>query len=100
MPGSNQTDAIEWLNTDCFCVTVDGAALQRALDADAATRGLYESCHTHAYLFAHAPIFVSRRTMERLVAAVEAVVARPAIARRHSAGRRPSRATSPGRSVR
>ena len=81
MTGSNQTDAIEWLNTDCFCVTVDGAALQSALDADAATRGLYESLrHTHAYLFAHAPIFVSRdnvTAMERLVAAVEAVVAQP-----------------------
>ena len=81
MPGTGATDPIEWLNTDCFCVTVDGAALQRALDADAATRGLYESLrHTHAYLFAHAPIFVSRdnvTAMERLVAAVEAVVAQP-----------------------
>jgi glutathione synthase/RimK-type ligase-like ATP-grasp enzyme len=81
MSGSSQTDAIEWLNTDCFCITVDGAALQQALDADAATRGLYESLrHTHAYLFAHAPIFVSRdnvTAMERLVAAVEAVAAQP-----------------------
>jgi hypothetical protein len=82
MPDSNQTDPIEWLNTDCFCITVDGSALQRALDADAATRGLYESLRkTHAYLFAHAPIFVSRDNvgaMERLVTAVEAVVAQPA----------------------
>ena len=74
MPGTSATDPIEWLNTDCFCITVDGAALQRELDADAATRGLYESLRqTHAYLFSHAPIFVSRdnvAAMERLVAAV------------------------------
>jgi hypothetical protein len=74
-------DPIEQLNTDCFCVTVDVDALRRELDADAATRGLYDRLRqTHAYLFAHAPIFVSRAsvtTMERLVAAVDAVVALP-----------------------
>jgi len=74
-------DPIEQLNADCFCVTVDAAALRRELDADAATRGLYDRLkQTHAYLFAHAPIFVSRAnvvTMERLVAAVDAVVALP-----------------------
>ena len=82
MPGTRATDPIEWLNTDCFCITVDADALQRELDADAATRGLYESLRqTHAYLFSHAPIFVSRdnvTAMEQLVAAVETVVARPA----------------------
>jgi hypothetical protein len=74
-------DPIEQLNTDCFCVTVDVEALRRELDADAATRGLYDRLkHTHAYLFAHAPIFVSRAnvaTMERLVGAVHAVAALP-----------------------
>jgi glutathione synthase/RimK-type ligase-like ATP-grasp enzyme len=81
MPGTSATNPIEWLNTDCFCITVDDAALQRELDADAATRGLYESLRqTHAYLFSHAPIFVSRdnvTAMERLVTAVETVLARP-----------------------
>jgi hypothetical protein len=75
-------DPIEQLNADCFCVTVDAEALRRELDADAATRGLYDRLsETHAYLFSHAPIFVSRAnvaTMERLVAAVDAVVALPA----------------------
>jgi glutathione synthase/RimK-type ligase-like ATP-grasp enzyme len=75
-------DPIEQLNTECFCVTVDAAALRHELDADAATRGLYDRLReTHAYLFAHAPIFVSRAnvsTMARLVAAVDAVVALPA----------------------
>ena len=74
-------DPIEQLNTDCFCVTVDVETLRRELDADAATRGLYDRLRqTHAYLFAHAPIFVSRAsvaTMARLVAAVDAVVALP-----------------------
>lgn len=74
-------DPIEQLNTDCFCVTVDVEALRRELDADAATRGLYDRLgQTHAYLFAQAPIFVSRASvtmMERLVAAVDAVVALP-----------------------
>jgi hypothetical protein len=72
---------IEWLNTDCFCVTVDAEALRAELESDDATRGLYDSLKTtHAYLFAHAPIFVSRENvvaMSRLVDAVEAVVARP-----------------------
>jgi hypothetical protein len=75
-------DPIEQLNTDCFCVSVDAAALRQELDADAATRGLYDRLReTHAYLFAHAPIFVSRAnvaTMQRLVAVVDAVVALPA----------------------
>jgi hypothetical protein len=75
-------DPVERLNTDCFCVTVDAVALRQELDADAATRGLYDRLkETHAYLFAHAPIFVSRTnvsTMTRLVAAVDAVVAMPA----------------------
>jgi hypothetical protein len=75
-------DPIEQLNTDCFCVTVDAVALRDELDSDAATRGLYDRLkETHAYLFAHAPIFVSRAnvaTMTRLVAAVDGVVARPA----------------------
>jgi glutathione synthase/RimK-type ligase-like ATP-grasp enzyme len=75
-------DPIEQLNTECFCVTVDAAALRHELDVDAATRGLYDRLReTHAYLFAHAPIFVSRAnvsTMARLVAAVDAVVALPA----------------------
>jgi glutathione synthase/RimK-type ligase-like ATP-grasp enzyme len=75
-------DPIEQLNTECFCVTVDAAALRHELDVDAATRGLYDRLReTHAYLFAHAPIFVSRAdvsSMARLVAAVDAVVALPA----------------------
>jgi glutathione synthase/RimK-type ligase-like ATP-grasp enzyme len=75
------TEAIEQLNTGCFCVTVDGERLRRELDSDAATRGLYDRLkQTHAYLFAYAPIFVSRESvtaMERLVTAVEAVTALP-----------------------
>jgi hypothetical protein len=74
-------DPIEWLNADCFCVTVDGDALRRELDADAATRGLYDSLReSHAYLFARTPIFVSRANfvaMQALVTAVESVVAQP-----------------------
>jgi len=76
------TEAIEQLNTGCFCVTVDGERLRRELDSDAATRGLYDQLEqTHAYLFAYAPIFVSRESvtaMERLVTAVDSVVALPA----------------------
>lgn len=73
------TEAIEQLNTGCFCVTVDGERLRLELDSDAATRGLYDRLkETHAYLFAYAPIFVSRESvtaMERLVTAVDSVVA-------------------------
>jgi len=73
---------IENLNNDCFCVSLDPAALGRAIEADPAARGLSrlieERCPN---LFAALPVFVSRQhvdEMARVIAAVEEVVALPA----------------------
>jgi len=73
---------IEALNTECFCVSLDRAALQRALEADPAAGGLHrlieERCPN---LFAALPVFVSREhvdAMAEVVRAVETVVALPA----------------------
>lgn len=75
------SDPVEQLNARCFCVTVDAAALRRALEAEEATHGLYDALkRTHADLFARSPIFLSRdnvAAIEQLVAAVESVVALP-----------------------
>lgn len=74
-------DAIEALNAGCFCISVDQSVLRSQLEADADTRGLYDTlATTHAYLFAKSPIFVSRENvaaMEALVEAAESVIALP-----------------------
>lgn len=73
---------IEKLNADCFCVSLDGDALRRELDADPVARGLSALIEERCpHLFASLPVFVSRRhvdQMARLVAAIEQVVALPA----------------------
>ena len=52
---------IETLNRDCFCVSLDAAALREAIESDPAARGLggliAERC---PHLFAALPVFVSR----------------------------------------
>jgi hypothetical protein len=78
---------IETLNTDCFCVSLDADALQRAIEADPAARGLgkliAERC---PHLFAALPVFVSRAhvdEMAKVIRAVEQVAALPSY--RHAA---------------
>ena len=73
---------IEALNGECFCVSLDRDALQQALEADPAARGLSqliaERCPN---LFASQPVFVSRGHvdgMRRVIRAIESVVAIPA----------------------
>jgi len=69
---------IEWLNKECFCITVDPEMLRRELEAHSSTRGLYDSLDaTHPGLFAKTPVFVGRANvvaMQALVTAVESVV--------------------------
>jgi hypothetical protein len=74
--------ALENMNADCFCVSLDAAGLQSAIEADPAAQGLHgliaERCPN---LFAALPVFVSRRHVDEMaavVAAVETVVALPA----------------------
>ena len=72
----------ESLNRNCFCISLDADALKRELETDAETRSVYplilEKC---PYLFAAAPVFVSRRDLDRMaeiVRAVQTVIALPA----------------------
>jgi hypothetical protein len=73
---------IEALNSDCFCISLDREALRRALEADSAARGLHQLIEERCpHLFAALPVFVSRRHVDQMAAAiraVEAVIALPA----------------------
>jgi hypothetical protein len=73
---------IETLNRDCFCVSLDRAALRRALEADPAVAGMHglveERC---PHLFASLPVFVSRAHVDEMagvIRAAEQVIALPA----------------------
>jgi hypothetical protein len=73
---------IESLNADCFCVSLDQAALRQAIEADPAAHGLHgllaERC---PHLFASLPVFVSRRhvdAMARVIHAAHEVASLPA----------------------
>jgi hypothetical protein len=73
---------IETLNTDCFCISLDRAALRRALQADPAARGVPELIEERCpNLFAALPVFVSRAhvdAMAQVIRAIETVLALPA----------------------
>jgi hypothetical protein len=73
--------SFEALNRECYCLSLDEAALRRALEADLGTRGLSQAMiETHPHLFASVPVYVSRRHLEQMVhvvKAVESVVATP-----------------------
>lgn len=74
--------SLEQLNKDCFCLSLDRAALAQALEDELGTAGvsadLKERC---ASAFAAQPVFVAAEQLQRMarvVQAVEAVVALPA----------------------
>lgn len=73
---------IERLNRDCFCFTLDPAALGQALDSELGQEGLADLVRERCpYLFAAQPVFVSAGHVQRIgqvVRAVESVVALPA----------------------
>lgn len=77
-PGAIDADAIEALNQECYCVSLDQDALRGELEADLGARRLSRPLlETHPHLFASLPVFVSRRHVERMgqiIAAVESVV--------------------------
>lgn len=70
------------LNSGCFCISLDNAALRRALETELGTPGMAtlvaERC---PYVFSTRPVFVSAahaRAMEQLIDAIESVIALPA----------------------
>jgi hypothetical protein len=92
---------IERLNAGCFCVSVDEAALEQALEREFGSREIVgivrERC---PFVYSARPVFVAREHMKRMaavVAAIESVVTLPSyreqvlagapvIARQHSPG--------------
>lgn len=95
--------SIERLNSGCFCISLDQAALREALESGIGSPGLFDLVQQRCpYLFAARPVFVSQAHMARMaevVRAVESVVAldayreevlayAPAIARHDPGGSR------------
>ncbi len=74
--------AVDSLNSECFCLSLDQAALARALDSELGQPGLSEMVSQRCpYLFAAQPVFVATpqlQHMAQVIQAVEAVVALPA----------------------
>ena len=70
------------LNSACFCFSLDGQALARALDSELGQPGLSELVWQRCpFLFAARPVFVAEPQLHRMaqvVQAVESVVALPA----------------------
>ncbi len=81
MPQSN-TDAIDALNRECFCLSLDPPALAQALDSELGRPGLSQMVRERCpFVFAARPVFVAAPRLRRIaqvVQAVEAVVALPA----------------------
>ena len=73
--------AIDALNRECFCLSLDQAALTRALDSELGQPGLSAMVRERCpYLFAAQPVFVATPQLQRMaqvVQAVETVVALP-----------------------
>lgn len=74
--------ALTALNQACFCISLDPAALERALEAELGRPGLAALLHERCpYVFAAQPVFVAPTQVQRIVEvvrAIEAVVALPA----------------------
>jgi hypothetical protein len=76
------TALAERLNRDCHCIGTDVDALRARIEHELVDRGLSAPIvESHPHLFSSAPVFVARshaETMQRVIAAIEAVVATPA----------------------
>ena len=73
---------VDMLNSACFCFSLDGAALARALDSELGQPGLADMVRRRCpFLFAALPVFVATPQLHRMaqvMQAVESVVALPA----------------------
>nr|WP_298141030.1 hypothetical protein [uncultured Pseudomonas sp.] len=74
--------AIETLNSRCFCISLDTAALRDALESTLGQPGLFDLVQQRCpYLFAAHPVFIAPTHLQRMAAvvrAIESVVALPA----------------------
>lgn len=74
--------AVESLNSECFCITLDQVGLRRALQAQVQLPDLYALIEERCpHLFAERPVFITQAQRERMaviVSTVGSVVAMPA----------------------
>ena len=73
--GTAQSQGVENLNSNCFCIGVDVDELKRQFEQATELRGLL--LHN---MFASMPVFISRNHLDRMttiIHAIEAVIARP-----------------------
>jgi hypothetical protein len=79
--GASHAFAGDRLNSNCFCVSLDGDALRSALTAQLGSAELVALMQERCpYLFSARPVFIStgqRQRMEQVVRAIESVVALP-----------------------
>lgn len=82
MPSVFTSSSAEILNQECYCISTDVLALRSWLENDLRHRGLLRPIvETHPHLFSAAPVFVSSAhamQMQRVISAIESVVALPA----------------------
>ena len=73
---------MEVLNSECFCISLDTAALRQALESEIGQPGLFDLMQQRCpHLFSARPVFLSHAHIARmaeLVRAIESVVALPA----------------------
>lgn len=74
-------DPVEALNAECVCISLDAAALQRALESELGRPGLYQMIAERCpHLFSVRPVFVASeyvRRMREVIAAAESVIGMP-----------------------
>lgn len=74
--------AIERLNSNCFCISLEDGAIKQALKSDLDAPDIFALIEERCpYLFSARPVFVSRIQTERMaqvIRAIESVVALPA----------------------
>ncbi len=73
--------SMEVMNSECFCISLDEAALRNALESEIGEPGLFDLIQQRCpHLFAARPVFLSHEHMSRmgqLVRAIESTVALP-----------------------
>ncbi|MBN9037640.1 MAG: hypothetical protein J0H53_16355 [Rhizobiales bacterium] len=68
--------ATERLNRNCFCITLDRAALRSALDHEAGDTGFYDAFdNSRPHLFSNVPVFLSKSVIEEMRGIVDAIEA-------------------------
>jgi hypothetical protein len=64
---------VAWLNSGCFCISLDADALKREFETDSGTRSLYPLVMEKSpHMFAATPVFVSRDKLDSMAAVIRA----------------------------